>query len=375
MKRYLAILGMILGLEPGPTVAQPLYEAGFVVTLDGDTLLGRIRENTFRNLSREVLFLPRGQTQPQRYTPRELQAFYIGEGRQLFERKRVQLTGETAEGQPFHYYDARFLKVLVKGELTLYEQLRQGRNRYFVEKAGGAMQPLRKIVLRQTGYSLQSMETIADTLGHLEQPGRAGLYRVDHEYLRTLKRALADCPLTQITARDRFSPHHLRKLAKVYHLCRRNPHPPSEFFPRTVQFSILGELGASSYARFEEAGVLLSAGLGVHFPSVSKQTHVEGGATLFIVGEETFRAFWMRVAQDLLFGNRSTPFFFVGFEAGNYPPSNPNDPQSLDPDRVIPRFSLGLGFRHYLNRRTRLYAYLSAPTFPAFRAGIGRRIP
>jgi opacity protein-like surface antigen len=174
-----AIIYLLLAACSLPLLAQTFNtKPGFIITLDGDTLRGLVRDRS--DLSEQVLFKAEAASNFTSYTPDDIAAFAI-EDEYFYEVKSVNKK-------------KIFLLTLVKGTLSLY-QLRE--RLYYIEKENGTLYPLEK------------KDTIIDNK-----------FREDKRYIGVLQYLMPNCErVTRDLKTVKFTSADLFEIVKDYNLC------------------------------------------------------------------------------------------------------------------------------------------------------------
>ena len=145
VKTYVSLAVVCLGmglwaLQGRPVAAQAIFEAGYVVSLEGDTLRGQIDNREWIRNPEEIRFRIDEAERIRTFTPHQLSAFYVSG--ELYERRVVRIdemslrAGELVKQGPSARTDTVFLAVLVKGKLSLYAY-RDERMHFYLEDRTG----------------------------------------------------------------------------------------------------------------------------------------------------------------------------------------------------------------------------------------------
>ena len=111
--------------------AQYFYEKGVIVTTDGDTIKGFIRDEKGSKLHTEVFFRREEDGLIERYTPNDLQAFMLLPN-QYYESHDVIIKNKSSE----RVHQRMFLCQIQEGYARVFKLIRNKNESYFVKKQG-----------------------------------------------------------------------------------------------------------------------------------------------------------------------------------------------------------------------------------------------
>lgn len=135
---------MLLMIAPlTGVIGQANYREGRVVTTQGDTIYGLIKDGFTPRNSRVCIFKGNKKADAVRYYPADLRSYQHAGGK-YFASKEVTVKGENKKV---------FTQVLLEGDINLYHQREDKEISYFLETGEGNMIPL---VNRDRGYERQS---------------------------------------------------------------------------------------------------------------------------------------------------------------------------------------------------------------------------
>ena len=216
----IAVLCVLVGgaaLHAHVAGAQAFFEAGYVVTLAGDTLRGRVDNREWVRSPEKVRF--RDAEEVRTFTPHELAAFYVAGD--LYERRVVRVDETPLHARmpggslPTARTDTVFLAALVKGALSLYVY-RDDRVHFYLEERGRTRELLSHEYI-----------TIEDEVRHLAS---------NEGYRKQVERVAAwNCPEVEVGDVSYTLPA-LKRFAEA---CNRRSAPGSVRFVRERQRGVL----------------------------------------------------------------------------------------------------------------------------------------
>jgi hypothetical protein len=171
------------------SISAQSFKKGFVISPEGDTLHGLVREGSAESLSFSIDFKASRHAAVQHFSAEQIRAFGFQEG-DYFESHFVHFTVKSKDGWQAQS-GQRFLYRLVEGPLNLYE-LQDGQEMpLFIKKNGQALQLL-----------------CFDKEG---QP----------EYRQVLQMAVADCPQLVFPEKIKLEAYAVQALVEHYNDCGR----------------------------------------------------------------------------------------------------------------------------------------------------------
>lgn len=130
MRCLLKLILLLLIIAPGIGVkGQANFREGRVITIEGDTLTGLIKDGFTPRNSRLCLFKQSRNANVVRYHPEDLRSFKIGEDK-YYAAKVVSVKGKP---------ERVFTEVLLEGDINLYHQRTDKEYSYYMEKDEGAL--------------------------------------------------------------------------------------------------------------------------------------------------------------------------------------------------------------------------------------------
>lgn len=129
------ILFVFLCSFPNLIFAQFGLQKGSIITLQGDTISGRIKNASLQQLSKEIVFQTE-QGKRTTYLPKEIKAFFFSDG-ELFESHHVKVSLKKGNVSEF-----RFLRLAKTGNLSLYVLDEKRANPLFIKRENEALQLL-----------------------------------------------------------------------------------------------------------------------------------------------------------------------------------------------------------------------------------------
>lgn len=130
MRCLLKLILLLLIIAPGTGVeGQANFREGRVITIDGDTLTGLIKDGFTPRNSRLCLFKASRNGNVVRYHPEDLRSFKIGEDK-YYAAKVVSVKGKP---------ERVFTEVLLEGDINLYHQRTDKEYSYYLEKDEGSL--------------------------------------------------------------------------------------------------------------------------------------------------------------------------------------------------------------------------------------------
>ncbi len=177
--------------------AQKIFNPGYVVKLNGDTLRGFVLESSYEILSREVAFKTTENAVPATYKPADLRGFGINNG-QYYLKHHALYYRDATRGGTERVVEDRFLRLIEDGAVQLYILERSDVNyALFVRKGLGALEPLYMAVNlkddlpRQRGGKSKVLSS--DTVSFYPKLP-SGEYNFRRFYYGVLQNMFLDCP-------------------------------------------------------------------------------------------------------------------------------------------------------------------------------------
>ena len=170
--------------------AQHDYRNGYVIINGNDTLFGQIDVKDYRNNSRFCQFKQSLNDSPTIFTPKDINAYRIGD-----DRYYVSRTVNTGDGQK-----DLFLEYLIKGEANIYYYRDYLGDHYLIDKQGNS---LKEIVYKKEEIVIDHVTRLQESTKHI------GL----------LKAYLSDCPeiFPRIESLKKPDHNNMIALAQDYH--------------------------------------------------------------------------------------------------------------------------------------------------------------
>ena len=167
--------------------AQYFYEKGVIVTTDGDTIKGFIRDEKGSKLHTEVFFRREEDGLIERYTPNDLQAFILLPN-QYYESHDVIIKNKSSE----RVHQRMFLCQIQEGYARVFKLIRNKNESYFVKKQGDTtVQSLYSVLFKVSQNGLD--RTAIDTLTQLNiNEFSPNTYLFQNDYLNTLTHLFND---------------------------------------------------------------------------------------------------------------------------------------------------------------------------------------
>ncbi|MCD4698804.1 MAG: PorT family protein [Bacteroidales bacterium] len=153
------ITSLIILVNITVCLSQENFSPGYILSLSGDTLKGEILDQGDINNAKTVIFRENENTNEQTFTPTDISAFYISNGKYFESKifnfyqdipiitllKIVNTSWETENRSAYEIKrDTAFLRVVVKGKAQVYVNISKGgRKMYFVETPSGGFKHLR----------------------------------------------------------------------------------------------------------------------------------------------------------------------------------------------------------------------------------------
>ena len=116
--------------------SQPLIYSGYLITNEGDSLLGDFQIQRITDLHEGVLFSENGTEDFDKYLVESIQAFGMDAGKTRYERLRVPVLDDLGVAVPGAYED-RLVRLVEVGPLRLYELRGQKEDRFFIVSESG----------------------------------------------------------------------------------------------------------------------------------------------------------------------------------------------------------------------------------------------
>jgi len=362
--------------------AQFDFQKGYIITLNGDTLNGFVKDQTFDQLSRQVVFKKSRKANSDTYLPAELKAYGFNDG-DVFESFEIEYTSATRRGKTKEVSLVRFLSKVVDGALVLYE-LTDKERPLFIKKGDG---PLMLLCLREalvtTVYdengapkTPESGRKYYDNNGNrlIERDG--AFYRLEDEYKTLLKEQVADCEKITVSKKLPLKRRNIENLVNRYNMyCApeayqkfmnsKKQSPLGRFtMYSSVPFKYAKEFGGvGGGAMIEIGGQYFSASFGVEYVIGKKDAEKDFNYKLFSATLRTnYRPFGYK---------KLSPYVFTGFSMNAT--SRKVDIIAFRKKSFVD-IELGLGADYYLSDRFYIKGEVAYPHFPNARLGIGMLI-
>jgi hypothetical protein len=216
MNRFLLTLGLLACASLIKVSAQVDYRPGYVVSSQGDTILGSIDYRNWLHNPGAISFRPSAQGVDHTYKPLEIRAF--GVAGDVYESAIVQVdvsptsVGELSESpEPQLQTDTAFIRALITGEKSLYlyhTSNQRGKNEQLYIRKDGQWELLiyKRYIRKQTTANSQQneQEYVAS----------------NNRYIRQLAVYLQECPAIQKKMRGlRYGEASLERLFHAYYQC------------------------------------------------------------------------------------------------------------------------------------------------------------
>ena len=202
--RYL-ICFFVLAVQPAAFAQGDRFEAGYIITLTGDSLNGFILIQGKAGNSSSCGFKQSINSEVKTYSPYDLKAYGFGTER------RYDSYGLSFDETTQNF----FIKCLIKGKVSLY----YFRERYFIDFGGG----IKELVSTTTN-------TTRDGKSYSQQMPM---------YKGVLQKAMNDCPSIHENLKETaLTKKHLDELFEVYHKCIGHPATFYNYGPGRIKVSI-----------------------------------------------------------------------------------------------------------------------------------------
>lgn len=117
------------------TKGQQLYESGYIITVETDTIHGLVKNSVDQDLANEIHFIQESATAPTIYKPEDIRGFGFDNGR-VFDHKKASLEDDSV---------FIFAKQVVHGKVDMWLWRQKGDPSYFIgNNANGKTTQLRK---------------------------------------------------------------------------------------------------------------------------------------------------------------------------------------------------------------------------------------
>lgn len=203
MSRTILILIFFSFLSLKSVTAQDNYVAGYVVTLQGDTLMGTINNERWLNSPKSIQY-KNAQGIVFKYEPKDIKGFLIeNKFAYLSENTRYDSTSNKVDElpntpQPAFKNEVLFLRIIVLSRLSLLAYETPGRTHLFIKGEDGRVEELINHRFRTSGE-------IRENMGYITQ----------------LKTYLNDCPKVTVSSNSPYSNDFISKLIVKYNECRQ----------------------------------------------------------------------------------------------------------------------------------------------------------
>ncbi len=261
--------------------AQKIFNPGYIVNLNGDTLRGLVLESSYEILSREVVFKTSENAAPATYVPADLRGFGIDNG-QFYLKHYALYYRDAAKGGTERVVEDRFLRLIEDGAVQLYILERSEVNyALYLRKGVGALEPLYMTInLRDEPGRWGSKTKIlsSDTVSYFPKLP-AGEYNFRRFYYAVLQSMFLDCPNAALKSVPELDVDRIATEVRTYNNgCGKKSKP-------------LGE-GRSAQNRFKvaaTAGGYFAPGTGIgsiagSFPALNVVGNVYGASAGFHIG-------------------------------------------------------------------------------------------
>lgn len=146
-KIYAILLFLMPVLHPLPVRAQneEYFEPGYIITMDGDTIYGEIKQRVPWKNSKSCIFRAAANEKPVEYMPFDILSYRFEKGKYYI--SKMVPVGDKKEPM--------FLEFLVEGEANLYVYRDMEKDHYLVERKGQPLVELKnekKVVEREDGF-------------------------------------------------------------------------------------------------------------------------------------------------------------------------------------------------------------------------------
>ncbi len=362
--------------------AQFDFRKGFIVTLEGDTIKGFVKDQTFDKLSKQVIFKITRNTDPIIYLPSEIKAFSFADG-DVFESFEIDYTCNDRKGNTKSVSNRRFLNQIIGGELSLYE-LTSDEKPLFIKKEGQALKLLclseEEVtkVYDENGVprTPQPGSKYKDSYGRklIERDGK--FYQLTDEYINVLKTELAACNKVVV---DNKLPLQQKEIAAL--VLEFNKQCAPESYQKFIngqknapigRFTIYTSVPTPYYnsyggigggAMIEMGGETFSANFGMAYVIGKKDAEEEYNYKMFVA---TLRGNYRPFKSK-----KFSPYIFTGISMN----ATSRRVEIKDfKKRHFVDFEIGAGVDVMLSDRFFLKGEVAYPHFPNVRLGVGMLI-
>jgi len=192
--RYLCFLGILI--ISNQIHGQFNYKSGIVITLQNDTLTGKIRDGGGIRNSKVCVFKPENRGKKVRYYPDDIKSYRFF-GDKFYSSKSFLVKGE---------YKNVFSEVLLEGEYSLYYSSKNKQLRYAIQKKNEAVIGLPNYEKRLNTYN-----------GSHTLSMRRGNYYSDYSFVDTLAVLFKDSPkVMNVVETTDYTKEALINLTKIY---------------------------------------------------------------------------------------------------------------------------------------------------------------
>lgn len=365
-----------------PLSAQFDFRKGFILTNEGDTIQGFVKDQTFDKLSRQVLFKIEKNVTPIVYLPADLKAFAFNDG-DVFVSFDIDYTGADHKGNTTGKSSRRFLNQVIEGEISLYE-LTSEEKPLFIQKEGQVLQLLcLKEVLVTKVYDENGVPRepkpgakYKDMDGRklIEREGQ--FFRLTNEYIDILKSEFSSCDRVVVKEKIPLRKKEIAALILEYNkqcapesyqrfIDRQKKSPVGRFTVYTSSptpyYEKFGGVGGG--AMIEMGGETFSANFGMEYVIGSKNAVDEYNYKMFIT---TLRGNYRPFKSG-----KFSPYFFTGISMNAT--SRRVDIAGFKKRHFVD-FEIGGGVDIMLSDRFFIKGEVAYPHFPNARLGIGMKI-
>ncbi len=302
--------------------AQKDFRPGYIITLEGDTLRGQIRDRSDARNSRSVIFKQGQEALVKEYEPAEVMGFGI-EDQKLFLPERVPIIKVTPVGSDTTW-QVVFLQQLVTGPISLFYLKTAGEpDRFFLRRANGRFS------------ELESRKQIVEVNGKHYQ-------KTLNFYQDTLRAIFAACPqVAEQAAKAEFTLGQLSKAFVAYNQCADPKEQVTVSETATRKTVVLGSatLGyAIGSTRSSGEQTLLNSPTGKKGPS--------GGVAINILNTGFSKNFSLQFGLD--YTNKGAVGHHYTYSNSTTPTTTTIDMQVVNFSTII-RFNTAIGkLKHYI---------------------------
>lgn len=216
MKQCYYLLPIFMLLFTSVSFAQDKWTKGLITTQQEETVEGMMNAKNWRITPQKITFKATGKEGPQTYLPTEIKAFYSELTKEWYESHTVTIDQTPIKLDELKLNpesklveDTVFLKVLVKGEVSLFHLFdQQGKEHFFIQKDG----EIKELILRKY-FKKDNPKTESTFVKNYLQTSRK--YRGQLAYL------LSDCDKVQAAIQKAdYKTKPLQKIILNYNKCK-----------------------------------------------------------------------------------------------------------------------------------------------------------